>query len=303
MNNITIPFLKNHIVERLKMLPLKINAVVLYGSLSKGEQTLDSDIDLLIVADEIHPRKHKRGKEIVIIKECLSSGFPFALDILLLTSEECISNFKNHNPLFLDITCEGVILIDKDDFLKKLINETKAYIIEKKLENLTDGWRFPVLYREPTFLSKVSNMDFAIAMLTDGERDLKIGINIMEDGYFDKAIYHFQQSVEKSVKAVLLCFGEFKKTHFVGSILLDKLKQIELSVEWKEEILYLIRISEEIEPEVTWSRYPGIDNGALWIPYKEYTLDDAQDVEGKSEKAVKIAHKFLGWWFKNIIPT
>jgi len=37
------------------------------------------------------------------------------LDILLLTPEEVISNFKNHNPLFLDIAEEGIIILDKND--------------------------------------------------------------------------------------------------------------------------------------------------------------------------------------------
>lgn len=287
--------LKNALISRLKSLPIKLTSAVLYGSLTRGTQTADSDIDILFVSDEVNPRRHKRGKEIASIKECLALDFP--LDILLLTTQECLSNFRNHNPLFLDIAWEGIILYDENDFLKSLIDETRIYISERKITKLDDGWIFPVTEREPAFLSKVSNRDFAIAMLTDGERDFHIGVNIMEDGYFDKAVYHFQQSAEKSVKAVLICFGIFKKTHFVGEILLHELEKKDLNDGWKEKLIQIGKVSLEIEPEVTWSRYPGIDDNALWIPANEYSINDAEEIKTKCEQCVRVAKDFIKWWF------
>lgn len=183
--------IKDNIAKKLATSPVPVIAAVIYGSWARGQQTEDSDVDMLIISNAINPKKHKRGEEIACMKDWLSLGIP--LDILLLTVDECISNFRNHNPLFLDIVLEGIILIDKGDFLKNLIEETLTYIRQKGIEKLSDGWRFPVLYRKPTFLSNVSNRDFAIVMLTDGERDFKVGMNIMKDGYFDKAVYHFQQ--------------------------------------------------------------------------------------------------------------
>src|SRR4030067_930378 len=235
---VSVPIL----IERLKASPVKIISAVIYGSWAKGTQTADSDIDILLVSDEIAPRKNKRGKDVARIKGCLSIGIP--LDIFLLTPDETASNFKNHNPLFLDIAVEGTILIDSDDFLQNLIEETKAYIYQRKLEKLADGWRFPVLYREPTFLSSVSN------------------------------------------------------THFVGEILIERVNNIEIDTEWKERLYNAAKISSEIEPEVTWSRYPGIDKGELWIPYEEYTMDDAVEVKDKTEMAVKTAKDFIKWWFE-----
>ena len=287
---------KEDIAKKLTDTQITIIAAAIYGSWAKGMQTEDSDLDILIISDEINPKKHKRGREIARIKEWLSIGL--SLDILLLTTDECISNFRNHNPLFLDIAWEGIILIDKNDFLKDLIDETRDYILQRKLEKLTDGWRFPVLYREATFLSEVSNKDFAVVMLIDGDRDFNIGMSLVKEGFYDKAVYHFQQAVEKCVKAILISFGEFKKTHYVGEILIDRLKNVELDQDWKEKLSIIAKISEEIEPEVTWSRYPGIDSGTLWVPYNEYTLEDAVEVKGKSENAIEIAKNFIQWWFK-----
>lgn len=89
-----------------------------------------------------------------------------------------------------------------------------------------------------------------------------------------------------------------KKTHFVGEILIDKLKGIKLEDEWKAKLYHVAQISDEIEPEVTWSLYPGIDNGVLWAPYDEYTIDDAKETQKKSEDVVMIANDFVRWWFK-----
>lgn len=284
------------IIEGLHASSINIKAAVLYGSCARNTHKSDSDIDLLLISDEINIKRHKRGKEVASIKQSLSMGLPF--DILLLTSDESASNFRNHNPLFLDIASEGVILLDEYNFLKKLMEETMAYIYDRKIEKLADGWRFPVLYREPTYLSDVSNKDFAMVMFTDGNRDFIIGNNIMEDGYYDKAVYHFQQAVEKAVKAVLISFGEFKKTHFVGALLSDKLKEAELKKEWTGQLLRVAEISDELESEVTWSRYPGIDNGVLWIPYEEYTRSDAEEVKEKCKEAVGITKSFLKWWYQ-----
>lgn len=285
-----------NISDRLKSLPIKVKAAAIYGSWAKGTQKEDSDIDILMIADEVNSKKQKRGSEIATIKEHISLDYP--LDILLLKTEECISNFKNHNPLFLDIACEGIVLLDESDFLKSLIEETNAYISERKLIKLEDGWEFPVTDRVPVCLSNISNKDFALVMLTDGERDFEIAVKILESGYFDKAVYHFQQSVEKAVKAILICFGIFKKTHFVGEILKREIEKRELDYNWKGKLVQISRLSSEIESEVTWSRYPGIDKDALWIPYEEYTAEDANRTKEKCKQGVKIAKEFFEWWFR-----
>jgi predicted nucleotidyltransferase len=91
--------IKENIIERLVILPIPIQPALLFGSRATGTQTDDSDIDVLTVSAEINPKRHRKGKEIARIKEWLSLCLP--LDILLLIPDECISNFRNHNPLLL----------------------------------------------------------------------------------------------------------------------------------------------------------------------------------------------------------
>ncbi len=117
------PKLKNLQFDQIKLklenaiLPFNIMGAVLFGSRIKGISTISSDTDIIIIANNINPKRHRRGVEITQIKK-LFTGIP--LDILLMTPEETISNFRNHNPLFLDIAIDGVIIIDNGKFLKFL---------------------------------------------------------------------------------------------------------------------------------------------------------------------------------------
>jgi len=271
-----------------------ITGAIVFGSVARGVQSQDSDADLLAVAESLHPKRNRRGGQIAQIK----SMFPkIPLDVLLLTQEEVVSNFRNHNPLFLDIAEDGIIILDKDDFLKDLISEAKTYIRTRGIKRFGDGWVFPVKKGVAVPLSRVTNRDFAESMSLDARRDYEIGLTLTKAGYFDKAVYHFQQSVEKAVKAVLISQGVFQKTHFVGSILEGMINEMDASEASKERLKELARISINMEPEVSLSRYPGIIKDALWIPYKEYSREDAEEAMDKANIELKVAEDFLADWF------
>jgi HEPN domain-containing protein/predicted nucleotidyltransferase len=276
-------------------LPFDVSGVVAFGSRVKGKATPHSDFDLLIVASGINPKRHRRTNEIIQIKHCLS---PLPLDILLLTPEEVISNFKNHNPLFLDIAEEGIVILDKNNFLKSLINEVTEYIKIKGIKRLGDGWKFPVKHGVATYLSNVSNKDFAMAMLKDGERDYLIGKKLLDEGFYDKSVYHFQQSVEKCIKSILIAFGIFQKTHFVGEILIETLKEQNIPESWKKNLHRISEISEGIEPEVSLSRYPGIIDNNLWLPFEEYEKTDAEKARINADDVLSVTKDFLKYWFQ-----
>ena len=142
--------IEEKIIERLKAFPKKVKAAALYGSFARGTQRPDSDLDLLVLSDEVDPRRHRRGKEIAAIKHLLALDVP--VDVLLLTTSECLSNFRNHNPLFLDIACDGIVLVDSSNFLGPLIKETKSYIKQIKIKKLEDGWAFAMTERTPILL-------------------------------------------------------------------------------------------------------------------------------------------------------
>ena len=282
-----------HLLETAD-LPFDISGAVVFGSQVKGTATESSDYDILIVAEGIDPKRHRRGREILLIKKAL---LRLPLDIILMTPAEVDSNFRNHNPLFLDIAEDGILILDKDNFLRDLMLETREYIRQRGIERFGDGWSFSVQKGVPTYLSKISNRDFSHAMLKDGERDFIIGERLMRDGFYDKAVYHFQQSIEKAVKSVLIALGVFQKTHFIGGILRKLIAERELSERWKRDLSEVADISEEIEPEVSLSRYPGIIDDSLWLPFDEYEKKDADRAMKKATRVLHVTKVFIKEWF------
>ena len=296
----TKPYSKKLPVEQIKLklqsvvLPFNIVGAVLFGSKVKGTDTICSDTDIMIIADNINPKRQRRGFEITQIKR-LFAGPP--LDILLMTPKETVSNFKNHNPLFLDIAEEGIIIFDNDNFLYNLIKETKDYVKKCGIKRLNNGWEFPVKRGVLTYLSGVSNKEFSMAMLKDGERDFLIAKNLLSDSFYDKSVYHFQQSVEKCVKSILIAMGIFQRTHLVGEILRDSLQRKIVDRDWEKKLINIAEISESIEPDVSLSRYPGIIEDRLWLPYEEYEKQDAENALKKADNVLSVAKSFLDYWF------
>ena len=286
--------IKDQLFKGVEALPFPLAAALLFGSAAKGVQKDESDIDLLIIAEGINPKLHRRGVEISFIKRILPE---LSLDVLLLTKEEVLSNFRNHNPLFLDIAQEGIIVFDKVGILERIISQTRQYINEKGIRKYGDGWIFPAKRGMAVYLSKISNQDFSLAMLKDADRDFQIGKRLIQDGYYDKAVYHFQQSVEKAVKSILIAFGIFQKTHLTGAILRRVLAERDIPPERKESLLELAESSEVIEPEVSLSRYPGIINDSLWLPFEEYEKADAEAAMERAGRALCTANEFITDWF------
>jgi len=279
---------------RTARLSFQIVGAVIFGSSATGRATASSDLDLLVVARGIPPKRHRRTREIVEIKRVLSD---LPVDVLLLTRQETQSNFANHNPLFLDLAEDGIVLLDEEGLLARAIQETSQDIRRRGIERTEFGWRFRVEPGVVTYLSPISNRDFSLGMLKDAERDRKIGEVLTRDGFCDKAVYHFQQAAEKAVKAILVALGVYQKTHLVGGTLRKVAGESRISERWRDALREAAGVSEELEPEVSLSRYPGIIEGVLWLPSEEYVDEDARSAGARASKVLEIARDFVQDWF------
>lgn len=125
-----VGLLKRHFGSRLY-------AVCLFGSVARGCASADSDIDILVVASGIPDDAGMRIKETSYMHEKLrgteaynslralgKSGF---ISDLFFTTEE----IDRHPPILLDIVEDGIILYDKEDFLKNVLLSIKENL--KKL--------------------------------------------------------------------------------------------------------------------------------------------------------------------------
>ncbi|MEM3506455.1 MAG: nucleotidyltransferase domain-containing protein [Candidatus Bathyarchaeia archaeon] len=112
-------------------------SIVLFGSVARGEAKEGSDIDLLVVSSRFKGSIGKRLKLFQEIelklstskarKELRKNKLGALVSPIPLKPEEV----KKNPPIFLDILTDGIILYDKNDFIKKHLLE-----FEKKLKAL-----------------------------------------------------------------------------------------------------------------------------------------------------------------------
>lgn len=106
-------------------------SVCLYGSVARDEAKSESDIDLLVVADGLSQDLGLRYRETNDIRLRLKSKSSYKrlrmkricplISDLYLTPEEV----ERHPPILLDLVEDGVILYDREDFLKRVLDDIR----------------------------------------------------------------------------------------------------------------------------------------------------------------------------------
>lgn len=269
-----------------------IVSIVVFGSFARGEAF--NDLDVLIVVEDAPKGFLGRRKEIYNIVRALN--LPLRVEVLLYTREECADNFFDHTPIFLEIACDGRALYDRG-FVAPIMARVREEIRGKGIQRVgIGGWQFPVKWREATQLSPLSNKDWANIWLKDGHSDLLAAEKLFEAGLYARCATHCQQTVEKSVKAILACFGRFERSHYISNLLEEKIKTENIS-EWKDTLNRIVEHCRELEPDAVWSRYPGEREGEVWIPEKEYTEDKTKEILEWARFCYEKGEGFVGWWF------
>jgi len=108
-------------------------SVVLYGSVAKGRAKPSSDIDLLILyrksennLNEIYPEIVIKARETKEYEELIKEGIFVEISPYLVTVEE----LKENPLILLDIIDEGIVLYDKDESFKYLMEKFREKIKE-----------------------------------------------------------------------------------------------------------------------------------------------------------------------------
>ncbi len=104
-------------------------SVVVYGSVARGSQNFDSDLDPLIIADQLPNGRMKRIREFEAVeariepflKSLQKEGINSRISALIKTPEEA----KRGSPLFLDMVEDAQILFDKGGFFSVLLKRLK----------------------------------------------------------------------------------------------------------------------------------------------------------------------------------
>lgn len=272
-----------------------VAAVVVFGSFAREEKF--KDIDLLVVLEDIKKGELERIPEIIKIRKAVKVDLP--LETLLLSKEECIANIKAHNPLFLDIAFDGLIVFDKDHWLTPLLTDLKNYVRNQGIKRRADVWYFPVKWREPSLLSPLSNKDWADTWIADAEKDLKAAQVLHTEELYDRCVTHCEQAVEKVIKAILICFGVLKEKHYVSSLLKEEIEKREIEG-WKDKLVEISQIGEELEPEYIPSHYVRAVGDEIHVPSDLYDKELSQNFLEKANRAVRLGKEFVDFWFRRL---
>ncbi|MHB1843608.1 MAG: nucleotidyltransferase domain-containing protein [Deltaproteobacteria bacterium] len=113
----------------------RLVSIVLYGSVAREEARPDSDIDLFVVARDL-PREYRRYDVWSELNAAL--GHP-GLSVLLRTPEEAAVT----RPLYLDLTEDAVLILDRDGFFGGVLDRLRARMRQLgSIRHLWQGYRY-----------------------------------------------------------------------------------------------------------------------------------------------------------------
>ncbi|MGA2959028.1 MAG: nucleotidyltransferase domain-containing protein [Thermodesulfobacteriota bacterium] len=107
----------------------KVISVVVFGSVARGCQNFNSDIDVLIIANKVPDGRIKRIREFEAVEDRIEpflkslqkEGINTRISALIKTPEEA----KKGSPLFLDMVEDAQILFDRGGFFSVLLKRVK----------------------------------------------------------------------------------------------------------------------------------------------------------------------------------
>lgn len=102
------PELINYIVRKIvtAVSPVKI---ILFGSQASGQETDESDLDLLIIHNS--PTSNRKVRQQI---DKLLSGRRFGVDLVVRRPQEVVQNVEDNNPFYTqNILTEGVVLYER----------------------------------------------------------------------------------------------------------------------------------------------------------------------------------------------
>jgi predicted nucleotidyltransferase len=112
----------------IKVFGDELVSLVLYGSYARGDFERDSDVDLLIVLEEVgdrysvHPRLDKVEELLKPVLEALRChGYSPVLSPIVLSREQA----RHVRPLYLDMVFDYKLLYDREDFMAAVLEKLK----------------------------------------------------------------------------------------------------------------------------------------------------------------------------------
>ena len=126
-------------------------SVVVFGSVARGEASKESDLDILIVADNLPDRYNRfklfekaEGYTRELIKELRKEGYHIFISPIIKSREEA----ERFSPLYLDLVEDAKILYDENGFFRKVLDRLKMRLKELGAKRVWIGKKWYWILKE-----------------------------------------------------------------------------------------------------------------------------------------------------------
>jgi len=124
------------IIEARKTLQKRLVSACLFGSTARGNAEQSSDIDILLIAEDLPEGLISRNRTMKNVQEKVRRSPPARalrkmgqstlVSPIIFIPEEA----SKHPPIMLDIIDDGIILHDRDKFLERILNDLRNRLKE-----------------------------------------------------------------------------------------------------------------------------------------------------------------------------
>jgi len=114
---------KDHYGDRLR-------ALAVFGSVGRGTARPDSDIDLLLVVDDLPRGRLARVREFDAVERALKASFARSTMPPMSPIFKTPSELDGGSPLLLDMTEDSVVLVDRAGVLRTRLDRLRARLAE-----------------------------------------------------------------------------------------------------------------------------------------------------------------------------
>jgi len=122
-----------------------ITGIILFGSIARGEERERSDIDLLVLWDDLQVDPDERH---VYIYKAVSKHFPPSTSLTVIDMKYTdFLKTEKVTSLFLNVVYDGIVLYDKHGKLKSFLSKVKKELERKGVKRVKIGkyyyWKLP----------------------------------------------------------------------------------------------------------------------------------------------------------------
>lgn len=117
--------------------------LVFFGSAARGEAGETSDLDILVVADDLSVKFTRRMQ---LLRGMLPGEMRGKVSLIAKTRAEFEAGFPSY---YLDIALDGIILFDRDDYMKKKLERVRSLMQTAGLTRRRTDYGFFWQWKKP----------------------------------------------------------------------------------------------------------------------------------------------------------